>query len=226
MGQGTTVAMSNATTAGATPGIYTAWVRGEAGSPYLTVKYQPFALQIGSVSRDFSITAAATEALAPTLGSSATWSLNLKRVGSSSFGSNVDLSVEAMPEDTMPSGIGAVSFSTASVNVASGSGTTVSLTINAGTLAAGQYRLVVRATGINGDSTNRRVTHLLPITLSVATGTSSSNTEYVDVTGFAVMRIASINSNTAYAYAVTPMIADMTDSRLRLGQVARLVVWN
>jgi hypothetical protein len=62
--------------------------------------------------------------------------------------------------------------------------------------------------------------------LSVATGTSSSNTEYVDLTGFAVMRIASINSNTAYAYAVTPVIADMADSRLRLGQVARLVVWN
>ena len=40
------------------------------------------------------------------------------------------------------------------------------------------------------------------------------------------MRIASITSNTAYAYAVTPVIADMADSRLRLGQVARLVVWN
>ena len=86
MGQGTSLAMTNATTAGATPGIYAAWVRGEAGSPYLTVKYQPFSLQIGSVSRDFTITAAASEALAPTLGSSATWSLNLKRVGSSSFG--------------------------------------------------------------------------------------------------------------------------------------------
>ena len=126
----------------------------------------------------------------------------------------------------MPTGLGAVSFSSASVAPGSGSGTTVSLTINSGTLAAGQYRMVVRATGMNGDSPNRKVTHLLPIVLSVATGTSSSNTEYVDITGFAVMRIASITSNTAYAYAVTPVIADMADSRLRLGQVARLVVWN
>ena len=226
MGQGTTVTMTNATTAGATPGIYTGWVRGEAGSPYLTVKYQPFALQIGSVNRDFSITAAATESLAPTLGSSATWSLTLKRVGSGSFGANVALSVEAMPESTLPTGMGAVTFSSASVSPASGSGTTVSLTINSGTLAAGQYRLVVRATGMNGDTPNRQVTHLLPIVLSVATGTSSSNTEYVDITGFAVMRIASMNANTAYAYAVTPVIPDMSDSRLRLGQVARLVVWN
>ena len=101
MGQGTSVTMTNATTAGATPGIYAAWVRGEAGSPYLTVKYQPFALQVGSVTRDFSITAAASESLAPTLGSSATWSFTLKRVGSGSFGSNVALSVEAMPESTL-----------------------------------------------------------------------------------------------------------------------------
>jgi hypothetical protein len=226
MGQGTTVTMTNATTAGATPGIYAGWVRGEAGSPYLTVKYQPFALQIGSVSRDFSITAAASEALAPTLGSNATWSLTLKRIGAGSFGANVSLSLEAMPESTLPTGLGPVSFSSALVSPGSGSGTTVSLTVNSGTLAAGQYRMVVRATGMNADSPNRQVTHLLPIVLSVATGTSTSNTEYVDITGFAVMRITSITSNTAYAYAVTPMIADMADSRLRLGQVARLVVWN
>ena len=90
-----------------------AWVRGEAGSPYLTVKYQPFALQIGSVTRDFSITAAASESLAPTLGSSATWSFTLKRVGSGSFGSNVALSVEAMPESTLPTGLGAADADTA-----------------------------------------------------------------------------------------------------------------
>jgi hypothetical protein len=108
----------------------------------------------------------------------------------------------------------------------SGSGTDTTLTINAGTLAAGQYRLVVRATGMNGDSPNLKVTHLLPITLSVATGSSSSNTDYVDITGFAVMRVTSISSNTVYAYAVTPMIADPTDNRLRRGQVARLAPWN
>jgi hypothetical protein len=122
--------------------------------------------------------------------------------------------------------MGAVSFSSSTVSPGSGSGTNVTLTINSGTLAAGTYKLVVRATGMNGDSPNRQVTHLLPITLSVATGTSSSNTDYVDITGFAVMRVASMNSNTVYAYAVTPVIADMQDSRLRLGQVARLAPWN
>jgi hypothetical protein len=226
MGQGTNVDMTDAVTSGATPGVYTMWIRGEAGSPYLTVKYQPFAVHVGSVSRDFILTAAASEGLAPTLGSSASWTLNLKRSGSSSFGSNVDLSVEALPGETMPSGLGAITWSNSSVSPGSGTGTDTTLTINSGTLASGQYRFVVRASGINGDSTNKRVTHLLPISLSVATGSSSSNTDYVDVTGFAVMRVASINSNTVYAYALTPVIADMSDSRLRLGQVARLAPWN
>jgi hypothetical protein len=226
MGQGTTVNMTDATTSGATGGIYTMWLRGESGSPYLTVKYVPFAVQIGSVSRDFILSSSATEGLAATLGSSATWTLNVKRSGSSGFGANVSLSVEALPGETLPTGMGAVSFSSSTVSPGSGSGTNVTLTINSGTLAAGTYKLVVRATGMNGDSPNRQVTHLLPITLSVATGTSSSNTDYVDITGFAVMRVASMNSNTVYAYAVTPVIADMQDSRLRLGQVARLAPWN
>jgi len=226
MGQGTTVNMTNGTTAGATPGVYTLWLRGEAGSPYLTVKYLPFAVQIGTISRDFTITSASSEGLAPTLGSNASWIFTLKRSGSSGFGANVGLSVEALPGETLPAGLGAVSWSSSSVSPGSGSGNTTTLTINAGTLAAGQYKLVVRATGMNGDSPNRQVTHLVPITLSVATGTSTSNTDYVDITGFAVMRVASINTNTVYAYAITPVVADMADSRLRLGQVARLTPWN
>ena len=226
MGQGTTVNMTNAVTSGAPTGIYSMWLRGEAGSPYLTVKYLPFTVQIGTVTRDFSITSAASEGLAATLGSSATWTFTLKRIGSSSFGAPVNLSVEALPGETLPTGIGSIGWSSSAVSPASGSGTNTTLTINAGTLAAGQYTLVVRATGMNGDSPNRQVTKLIPITLSVATGASSSNTDYVDVTGFAVMRVASMNTNTVYAYAITPVIADPTDSRLRRGQVARLAPWN
>ncbi|MEA2547402.1 MAG: hypothetical protein QOI09_2675, partial [Chloroflexota bacterium] len=43
--------------------------------------------------------------------------------------------------------------------------------------------------------------------------------------GFAVMRIASMDANTINAYAITPVIADPNDSRLRRGQVAKLVPW-
>jgi hypothetical protein len=210
-GGGALVTMTNATTAGATPGIYTVWLR--------------VSINVGGVNRDF-ILSGPIEGLAPTLGSSASWTINLKRATSSGFGSDVTLSLEALPGQSLPTGLGSVSFSANPVSIGSGSGTNVNLSINAGTLAAGQYSMVVRATGMNGDSPNRQVTHLMPITLLVATGSASSNTDYLDITGFAVMKVAAINSNTVMAYAVTPVIADLSDSRLRLGQVARLVPWN
>ncbi|HEY3335402.1 MAG TPA: pilus assembly protein TadG-related protein [Candidatus Limnocylindrales bacterium] len=228
-GQGTSVNMTNAQTSGATTGIYTLWLKGQAGSPYLTTKYFPMAVQIGTVQKDFTFTAPnGAEALAPTLGSSATFTLNLKAStnGNTAFNvAGVNLSLEANPEGTLPSGIGSWSFSNATpIAATTGQGTTVTLTINAGSLPEGQYQLVVRATGVNSDG--YKVTHMLPIVLGVVTGSSNSNTSYVDVTGYAVMRLASFTSNTVYAYAVSPVITDPADSRLRLGQVARLVAWN
>ena len=90
---------------------------------------------------------------------------------------------------------------------------------------AGRHRLVVRATGVNGDTTPRKVTHLLQLWVDVATG-GGGNEDYIDIVGFAVMRIAAMDSNTVSAYAITPVIADMNDPQLRRGQVARLVPWN
>ena len=228
-GQGSSVNITNAVTAGATTGIYTLWLKGQAGSPYLTTKYFPMAVQVGNVQKDFAFTAPnGAEAVAATLGSSATFTLNLKAVtnGNNAFNTaGINLSVEALPENTMPAGIGAATFSVAMPLAGqTGQGTTLTLTIASGSLPEGQYPLVVRATGVNTDG--YKVTHLLPIILGVVTGSSNSNTSYVDVTGYGVMRIASIASNTVYAYAISPVITDPNDSRLRLGQVARLVAWN
>lgn len=225
LGAGTQVSMTNATTSGATPGVYTMWLRGEAGAPYLSVKYLPFPVTVGTINHDFTITGPIEE-LAPTLGSSATWDLNLSRNGSSGFGSDVSLSVEALPGQSLPAGLGPVTFSANPVTIGAGSGTNLTLTINSGTLSSGQYDLVVRATGLNADSPNRQVTHLLPIRLLVATGSTASSTDYVDITGFAVMKVASMNANSVSAYALTPVVPDLTDPRLRLGQVVRLVPWN
>jgi hypothetical protein len=91
-------------------------------------------------------------------------------------------------------------------------------------MATGAYTFTVRATGMNGDSPSRPVTHLLQLTVNVSPSTSSGK-DYVDVVGFAVMRIASMTSNSISAYAITPMIPDPNDSRLRRGQVAKLVPW-
>ena len=224
LGSGASVSITDAEMSSATPGIYTLWLKGQAGSPYLTTKHTPFSLKVGTVSRDFTISYDASEAVT-TSGGSVTFVLNLKRSGLA-FGAGVSLSLEAMPGEALPAGMGAVTFSPSSVVPGSGSGTNSTLTINTGTMASGTYQVVVRATGMNGDSTPRSVTHLLPLKIGVNTSSTGGNQEYVDIIGFAVMRVASIGSNTVSAYAITPVITDPSDSRLRRGQVARLSPWN
>lgn len=220
LGSGQTVNLTNITTSGAIPGIYTIWIQGQAGSPYLTTKWEPVAIKIGTVSRDFTITANQSIATAAAVGDQVSFTLNLKRTGSA-FGGTVNLSLDT----PLPSGIGSHSFSPAAVTPAAGSGSDSTLTINTGTMSPGRHRIVVRASGMNGDATPRKVTHLLQLWIDVATGTTS-NQEYVDIVGFAVMRIAALDSNTVSAYAITPVVTDPNDSRLRRGQVAKLVPWN
>jgi hypothetical protein len=220
LGSGQTVDLSDMTTSGAATGVYSLWIQGQAGSPYLTTKWEPMAIKVGTVNRDFTITSDASIKTAAAVGDTVTFTVNLKRSGAA-YGANVNLSLDG----PLPTGIGTTSFSPAAVVPTSGSGTNSTLTINTGTMAPGRHRFVVRATGLNGDSTPRPVTHLLQLWVDVATG-SSGNDEYVDITGFAVMRIVEIDANFITAYAITPAIADPNDSRLLRGQVARLVPWN
>lgn len=219
LGSGTTVNLQNMTTVAAAEGVYTLWIQGQAGSPYLTTKWEPMSIRVGTVNRDFSITADATIQPAANVGDSVAFEIELKRIGAA-YGAGVNLSLDG----PLPAGIGATSFSPSNVTPTA-SGAVSTLTINTGTMAPGRYRFVVRATGLNGDSTPRPVTHLLQLWVDVATGDSSAQ-EYVDIVGFAVMRVASIGVNTVSAYAITPVIPDPNDWRLRRGQVARLVPWN
>ncbi|HEX4897623.1 MAG TPA: pilus assembly protein TadG-related protein [Candidatus Limnocylindrales bacterium] len=224
LGSGEVVSMLNVSTSGAGNGIYTLWLRGEAGSPYLSIKHQPFAVNVGNVNRDFTMTLDASEKFVAS-GADVTFALNIKRSGPSFGGAGVTLSLEALPGETLPIGLGTVSFSPGNVNPST-SGTASTLTINSGTVAPGQYDLVIRATGMNGDSPGRQVTHLLPIRLDIATASAGGNQQYVDLSGFAVMRVVQGDANTIRAYAITPVVADLNDPQLRRGQVARLVPWN
>lgn len=225
LGSGTSVTMNDIQMSGAADGIHTLWLKGQAGSPYLTTKYTPFALRVGNISRDFSLSSDASEAIAANPGDTVTFTLNVKRSGLSSFGgSNVQLSLEAMPEGTLPEGLGSVSFSPSVVSPSGGNGTNATLSIGTGGMAPGTHQFAVRATGTNGDG--QPVTRMMVLTVSVGTVSSSGRKEYIDIVGFAVMRVASISANTVRAYAITPVIADPRDSRLRRGQVVRLAPWN
>ena len=194
------------TTLNAVPGIYTLWIQGQAGSPYLTTKWTPAAIKVGTVSRDFSVDTGSTIAVAPVAGNTVTFALKVKREGSAFNGTNVNLSLDG----PLPTGIGAVTFSPSNVVPGNGNGNPSTLTINTGTMAPGRHRIVLRGTGVNGDG--QKVTHLFQLFVDVATG-GGANDNYIDIVGFAVMRIAAMDANTVSAYAITPVIADMNDPR-------------
>ena len=222
LGSGQSVALQNITTAAAPQGIYTIWVQGLAGSPYLTTKVQPVAVKIGTVTKDFAFTSNVSS-FEVASGGTATFDLQLQNSPNknTNFGNPVTLSVDT----PLPVGIGTMSFSSPTVSP-SKTGAHSTLTINTGTLAPGIYTLTLRATCMNADATSRKVTHLFQVTLNVGGAGSSGNQEYVDISGFAVMRIAAIDANTISAYAITSLYTDMNDPQLRRGQVARLVPWN
>jgi hypothetical protein len=182
-------------------------------------------LNVGTVTRDFTFTSDYASLAAATTGATVTFNLTLTNAPNknTNFGGPVTLSVDT----PTPTGTGPITFGSTSVTP-SKAGASTTLQINTGSLTQGDYRFVVRATGMNGDSTSRKVTHLLPLTVQVTPAAKSGSDEYVDLTGFAVMRIAQMDSNNNYvtAYAITPVVSDLSDSRLRLGQLAKLVPWS
>lgn len=224
LGSGTRVDMTDLETADAAPGIYALWIRGQAGSPYLTTKHEPLALKVGAVARDFAISSDVS-AQSVFAGATATFRIAVKDAQSTAFGGSVALSLESL-NGPLPAGVTA-SFSPAAVTPLGRNSRDFSTALTVGTtgLANGTHRFVVRVSGMNGESTPRSVTRLHPISITIGDGTSSGADEYVDIVGFAVMRIASVDSNTVSAYAITPVIADLNDPALRRGQVARLVPW-
>jgi Flp pilus assembly protein TadG len=220
-----TVTWSTFQTTGAPQGVYTVWIQGHSSSPVLLDHYYPVGISVGSVNRDFSVSAGGTISLASTgTTGSTTVSVSTPNNGGSYFNGTVALSIEggADANGVLPAGIGALSVSPSSINLTQGRNQTVTLSVNGGTLGPGVYLLTLRVTGTNGSG--QPVTRLVPITLTIATASTSS--EYVDILGFTTFRISSIDSNAVYGYAISGVYADMNDPALRRGQVARLVPWN
>jgi hypothetical protein len=220
-----TVTWSTFETTGAPQGVYTIWIQGHSSSPVLLDHFYPVAISIGSVNRDFSTSAGSTIAIAST-GGTATGNVTVWTTNNNStyFNGPVSLSVEggADANGVLPTGIGSISVSPSTITLDRGTSQTASVSVNGGTLGPGVYSLTLRVTGTN--SNGQPVTRLVPITVTIATASTSN--EYVDILGFATFRITSIDSNAVYGYAISGVYADMNDPALRRGQVARLVPWN
>ena len=222
-----TVAWSTFQTTGAPQGVYTVWIQGHSSSPVLLDHFYPVGISIGSVNRDFS-TSGGAAVLIPSTGGTGTTSVTVSTPNNNGtyFGGPVTLSVEGGPDavvpGTLPTGIGAVSVSPSTITLNKGTSQTATVSVNGGTLGPGVYSLSLRVTGTN--SAGQPVTRMVPITVAIATASTSS--EYVDILGFTAFRITSVDSNAVYGYAISGVYADMNDPALRRGQVARLVPWD
>jgi len=220
-----TITWTTFTTTGAPVGIFTLWIKGHSSSPYLTDHHYPVAVNVGGVTRDFSTNGNGQVFATPTTGSTATGTLTFATSNNNStyFGGTVNLTIEGGPgaNGALPSGIGSVSVSPNSFVLGKGQSQAVAVSLNGGSLGPGEYPLTIRATGTN--AAGQKVTRMVPIALDIATAGTSS--EYVDVMGFAVFRVTSVDSNDVEGYAISGVYGDMNDPRLRRGQLARLVPW-
>jgi Flp pilus assembly protein TadG len=220
-----TVTWTTFQTNNAPTGVYTVWVQGHSSSPVLLDHFYPVGISIGSVNRDFSTSAGSAISIAATGGSgSGNVTVSTPNNNSTYFGGQVTLSIEggADANGVLPTGIGTTSVSPSTITLNRGTSQTVTVNVNGGTLGPGVYSLTLRVTGTN--SSGQPVTRLVPITVAIATASTSN--EYVDILGFATFRITSVDSNAVYGYAISGVYADMNDPALRRGQVARLVPWN
>jgi len=229
---GTTVDMDSFSTNNVPAGIYTVWLEGHSGDPYFQTRHYQAAVKVGGAVRDFSLGNSTTSAVIASMGGTASLSLYVSTTSAAATrwgptGTAVALVVDPgsftdcalVPATINP---GQLAISPSSVTPASGgNGALATLTIDSFGLSPGCYTFVVRGHGTNG--AGQPVTHLLPITFTVAT--ESSGGQYVDIIGFAVFEVTYLDANAITARAVSPIAANANDPALRRAQRARLVPW-
>ncbi len=246
---GTPVRLDDMQTNTIPPGIYTVWIEGESGNPYYQRRQVPVPVRVQTdanndgdyndagdvkVTRDFSLDNSVLDGSTAVLGGTISLPLRVSTGSSTTnWGSGPDAETTvaiSWDPDSLTScslapqalGIGTITFSTASVTPTTGTGASVTLTINTAGLAQGCYLFNIRAHGTN--SNGQPVTHLETVRFTVATTASSG--QYVDVIGFAVFQIDAIGGNDIVGHAVTGITADPNDGILRRAQRARLVPWS
>jgi len=189
-------------------------------------------VKVGGAVRDFSLSNSTVSGAAASLGDNITMPIYVSTTSASSTkwssGSAVSVSYDpasftdcSLSPETI--GPGQITFSAGSVTPSSsGLGALSTMTVNTFGLGPGCYRFDVRATGTNGDG--QPVTHLQPVTFTVAT--SSSSGSYVDIIGFTVFEVTDLDANEITGHAISGIYADGDDPNLRLAQTARLTPWN
>ena len=227
---------STITTSGCDKGIFQAWLRGTSSAPYTSRIHETLVnINVGGQQRDFSLTSSDAYASIAAPGTQADYVIRTTTAtgGATKWTGNnlLTLSWAKCPTTTDPSilppevlvcGIDGVWGATTVTNMDPGENHTFNVQT---TLArTGEtYKGWVRETGLD-DVTNKRVTHLLEITLEVGV-IAGGVTQYVDVLGYTVFEVTQINSNEVTGRAITGAYLDPNDPALAIGRKVGLVPW-
>jgi Flp pilus assembly protein TadG len=239
-GSGTQVTMKSLQIdAGLASGIYSIIVKGtghQAPIPTgtITSTHQAWIpLNVGGVSRDFAMNFSATT-VEVGVGDTGTYSFTLTTgSGSAGWGS----SAVSVAIDRGTCSVGNVALVTVGGTTVCTSATvstspdyvpkkngppTVTVSVPTAGIVAGTYTLVVRSRGTNQDG--QPVVHVQPLTLAVGTSAGGS-TKYVNVQGYVVFIITSVDSNTVLGRAISGYYADPNDPALNVAHKPGLIPW-
>lgn len=229
-------AWNTITTNNCDKGIFQAWLRGTSSAPYTSRVHDTLVnINVGGQARDFSLTSSDAYQAIAAPGTQADYVIRTTTANSGSTkwtGSNLltlswakcptTTSQSILPPEVLVCGIDGNFGSTSVTGVDPGE----DHTFNVQTFLARSdevYKGWIRETGLD-DVTNKRVTHMLEVTLEVAV-VSGGVTQYVDVLGYAVFEITAINSNDVTGHAITGMYADPNDPEIAIGRKIGLVPW-
>jgi Flp pilus assembly protein TadG len=224
-----TVAMKALQTNAVPPGIYTVWLKGTSSVP-AKARRHPIPVYVGGATKGFHLTNSQLDASAESLGDAVTYTIRVKSESWSTSGSATQVALSWDPGSltnclltpvAAPAGM-TVSFSSALVTPANGQGAASTMTVDTDGLASGCYMFTVRARATNSD--NQPVTRLATATLYV--NSEPTEGEYVEIIGFAMFEVDSVDANTIRGRAISPICANPDCAELRQVQRARLIPWS
>jgi hypothetical protein len=227
---------SNITTSNCDRGIYQAWLRGTSSAPYTSRVHDTLVnINVDNQQKDYSLASSDVYDSIASPGLQADYTLRITTAASGATkwtGTNlITVSWAKCPTSTsewipipevLTCGIDSNFAQTSVANVDPGE----NHIFNVQTFTARTdeiYKGWIRATA-NDDITNKRVTHLLEVTLDSAV-VAGGATQYVDVIGYAVFEVTAIDSNEVFGKAVTGSYADPNDPALAVGRKIGLVPW-
>jgi hypothetical protein len=231
-----TQAWNNIVTTSCSRGIYQAWLRGQSSAPYTARVHETLVnINVDGQQKDYSLATSNVYDSIAAPGIQADYAINVTTAGSGPTqwtGNNLitlswakcptSTSELILPPEVLVCGVDGNFAATSVAGVNPGQ----THTFNVQTFLARPdevYKGWVRATALD-DITNKRVTHLIQVTLDSAV-VAGGATQYADVIGYAVFQVTSFTSNEVYGKAITGSYADPNDPALAVGRKIGLVPW-